>query len=258
MAIRCYLAMTAGEMAAAAQMPPYPAWMACHFSCYGTGLSNLPQGLPEGSIIILNDRTPVQGHDPDTVVAQLEQLDLQLKPKYYLLDLQRESNPQTEKIVCAVTQAFGQRVGVTEHYAANRDCPVFVSACPLRVPLEKHLAKWSGRELWLEAALEAETVTVDAHGCRREAAFLPITEEPTFFDQNLCCRYHTQVLTHRAVFSVGRGKAELEALLEKAAGLGVTLAVGLYQQLGAENCHAAPQAKNPPSDTDSSLSDSSE
>lgn len=232
MAIRCYLAMTAGEIVASPALPPHPAWMACHFSSYSTGLSNLPRELPEGAMVIVNDRTPVQGHDPAVVVSQLQALDKTWKPAYFLLDLQRPADPQTAQIVGAVVDAFGNRVGVSEIYAEGLDCPVFVGACPLRVPLSKHLKKWAGREIWLEAALEAETVTVGEDGSRIEPAILQELGEPAFFDDDLCCRYRTELLGHRAVFTVQRDQAELEKLLDAAEKLGVKLAVGLYQQLG--------------------------
>ena len=46
MAIRQYLAMTAAEMTQAGSLPRHSAWMACHFSPYSTGLTNLPDRLP--------------------------------------------------------------------------------------------------------------------------------------------------------------------------------------------------------------------
>ena len=53
--IRLNLAMTAAELGAA-PLPSHPAWMACHFSPYSTGLTNLPPKLPQDSLLILNDR----------------------------------------------------------------------------------------------------------------------------------------------------------------------------------------------------------
>lgn len=236
MAIRCYLAMTAGEIAGVSALPPYPAWMACHFSSYSTGLSNLPQALPTGAMVIVNDRIPVQGHDPDEVVSQLQAVDKKQAPAYFLLDLQRSADPQTMQIVRAVADAFGDRVGVSEAYAQGLGCPVFVGACPLRVPLSKHLEKWAGRDIWLEAALETEIVTVREAGSRIEPAVLQELGEPAFYDEGLCCRYRTELLGDRAVFTVQRDQAELNRLLDMAETLGVKLAVGLYQQLGNVSC----------------------
>ena len=71
MTIARYLAMTGAEMAGNAVFPDYAAWMACHFSPGGKGLSNLPKGLPPGSLLILDDSTPIQDHDPERIAAEL-------------------------------------------------------------------------------------------------------------------------------------------------------------------------------------------
>jgi hypothetical protein len=81
-----YLAQTREEFAVCPSLPEHPAWMACHFSPYGTGLSNLPEALPKGSLLILNDRTPVFGHDPLQVAAQLEESVVRLECSGILLD----------------------------------------------------------------------------------------------------------------------------------------------------------------------------
>ena len=45
MGLPLYLAMTAAELSAAEALPRKMAYMACHFSLYGTGLSNIPEQL---------------------------------------------------------------------------------------------------------------------------------------------------------------------------------------------------------------------
>ena len=79
MVLPLYLAMTAAEMYAVSSLPEKVAWMACHFSCYGTQLSNCPDSLPEGSMLIVNDRTPPAKHDPQRIIQQLTQLIEELK-----------------------------------------------------------------------------------------------------------------------------------------------------------------------------------
>ena len=70
MGIPHYLAMTAAEFSA--NMPQKDtAWMACHFSSCSHGLSNLPEELPSGALLILDDSTPMECHDPETVKRQL-------------------------------------------------------------------------------------------------------------------------------------------------------------------------------------------
>lgn len=232
MAIKGYLAMTAAEFEKAEALPPHIAWMACHFSCYGTGLTNLPRRLPEGAMVIVNDRTPVYGHDPGLILAQLEQLAQELKPAGFLLDLQRPAVAETKKIAMLLTEKLTCPVGVSEQYADDLDCPVFLSMPPPHRDAAEYLSAWKGRDIWLEAATETEIATVTAEGCQ----FLPVIHgqlpEPSFADNRLHCRYHIELMEDRAVFTLQRTVQEVYALLEDAEKLGVVQTVGLYQQLG--------------------------
>ena len=88
MEIPLFLAMTAAELRGAASMPSHPAWMACHFSCYGTGISNVPKRLPAGSMLMLNDRTPMCGHDPELVARMLCDAAEEFQCDSILLDLE--------------------------------------------------------------------------------------------------------------------------------------------------------------------------
>lgn len=231
MKMRCYLAMTGAEFSAASVLPKHVAWMACHFSCYGTGLSNLPGTLPEGSVIIVNDRTPVHRHDPKQILAQLQQVFAEQKPAAFLLDFQRPDVPLTGQIAALLTRELPCPVAVTATYAKELSCPVFLEPPPLHVPLQEHLDGWQGREIWLEAALEAERIIVDAQGSRLEPADISILDAPVFEEPELHCRYHISLTENAAVFQLLRTKEDLTVLLEAAQKNGVTQAVGLYQQL---------------------------
>ena len=231
MILPCYLAMTATEVASAVKLPQRPAWMACHFSCYSTGLSNLPQALPKGSMLIVNDRTPVAGHDPTRIAEQLRQLAEELDAERVLLDFQRPGCGETAKIAAAVIQALPCPTAVTEFYAAGSDCPVFLPPPPLHVPLEKHLSPWQNREIWLELMPDAEELVVTRAGCLIHPLPNVRLEEPVHEHKELCCRYNIQVLEDRAIFTLERNTGLLPAFLAQAKELGVTCAVGLFQQL---------------------------
>ena len=71
MAIAPFLAMTGAEMRNNSFLPEKIAWMACHFSPYGLGLSNLPRSLPPGSLLMVDDITPIGKHDPSIILDQL-------------------------------------------------------------------------------------------------------------------------------------------------------------------------------------------
>lgn len=232
MALPLYLAMTAAEFSEAETLPEQVAWMACHFSSYGLGISNSPQQLPPGSMVILNDRIPIHGHDPSLIARQLNTLWESVHPSCFLLDFQRPDVPETAAVAHAITETLPCPVGITEPYARELDCPVFLSPPPLHTALETHLKPWQGRQIWLEIAPDAETITVTADGAQIEPAESVPLEAPVFEEQRLHCRYHTSVKEDRAVFSLQRDKAHIRALLKTVEVFGVTQAVGLYQQLG--------------------------
>lgn len=231
MALPCYLAMTAAEFAAADGFPAFPAWMACHFSSYGTGLSNLPTSLPKNAIIILNDRIPISGHDPEQISREMSKLYNLFQPDSFLLDFQRPQIPETAELVKVLCHALPCPVGITECYAREIDCPVFLSPPPLYVPLAEHLAPWENREVWLEAALDSQTICVTPEGSQIQNNLLRQPDTPIFQDHKLHCHYHITLEENTASFFLSRQEDDLLGLLEEAEALHVTRAIGLYQQL---------------------------
>ena len=231
MAIPLYLAMTAAE-AAGDPLPENMAYMACHFASYGLGISNIPAELPPGAMLILNDRIPLWEHDPAVVATQLADTVAELSCGSVLLDFQRPDNPKTAAVTKAVLEALSCPVGVSEHYAGNFVCPIFLSAPPPDIPLQRHILSWKDREIWLEAALETIEISVSHDG----AAVTPLPfqwpPEPHHRDEKCCCSYHVEVTESCAVFTLSRTPEDLQYLLTEAKKLGITRAVGLYQQLG--------------------------
>lgn len=237
MAIPRYLAMTAAEMRAVSDLPAEAAWMACHFSPYGTGLSNLPSTLPPDSLLILNDRTPIHGHDGERVAKQLQERIEALHCKGLLLDFQRPEEPETAALVKHLTGALSCPVTVSDLYARGLDCPVFLPPAPPEVSLETYLAPWQGREIWLEMALGGEVISLTEQGA--QVSPLPHPPGDGQAETRLHCHYQISVSDTEVEFPLWRTAEDLEALLAEAERLGVTAAVGLYQEL--QN-FAAPKA----------------
>lgn len=230
MAIPLYLAMTAAEFRRNTALPKYPAWLSCLFSPYSTGLSNIPAQLPPGSLLILSDRTPVCGHDPELVKAQLEETVNKLRCRGVLLDLQR---PECNEAVEIVKEVCGLPcpVAVSQMYVQDVDRPVFLPPVPIDVCLEEYLAPWQGREIWLEMAMGGQIITVTENGTT--AVTLPSYEDDagTFHDEALHCHYEIQT-GDTLRFTLRRTREDISALLEESEKSGVKLAVGLYQELG--------------------------
>lgn len=226
-----YLAMTAAEMRRCGEIPKKPAWMACHFSPYGTGLTNLPRQLPENALLILNDRTPVSGHDPDLVAETLAETAQRLQCRGILLELQRPGSSEAACIAAAVA-ALDLPVCVSAEYAQGLPCAVFVPPVPLLTPVGVYLQPWQGREIWLECDLGAGTVTLTEDGSTfsDHDNGIPCPH----FDEDLLLHYGMTITKDRAEFTLRRTKEDLHSLIAAARANGVTECIGLWQELAGE------------------------
>lgn len=230
MAIPQYLAMTAAEMALA-PLPPHPAWMACHFSPYSTGLTNLPQKLRQGSLLILNDRTPIHCHDPERVCRELNEVLRRFDCVGLLVDFQNPACPEAGALAAYLAAHLEAPMGIGPDYAGENTA-VFLPPVPTDVTVEEYLRKWAGREIWLEAALEGQNITLTPEGAvyapNRCRDFDHIHEEKI-----LRCHYSMEDTPEGITFHTWRTPEDLHDLLEEAEHQGVTRSVGLYQELGA-------------------------
>ncbi len=225
-----YLAMTAAEFSSCRALPPKIAYMACHFSPYGTGLSNFPPALPEGSMLILNDRTPIAGHDPDTVAAQLREIAEKQQISRLLLDFQRPDSPALSQLIPKILEAVPCPVGISSLYARHGAAVLLPPV--LEVQMEEYFSPWQDYEIWLELALGRSCRRVDGQGCH--PCPVPADDgEKSFFDERLCCQYHVTVEPDHGDFLLFDTPETLSKKLEKAEQAGAKLAIGLYQELGA-------------------------
>ena len=231
MALPLYLAMIAAEMQAISVPPPKCAYMACHFSPYGTGLSNLPRQLPKGSLLILNDRSSWWCPAPRLIADQLSHCMEALECRGLLLDFQRPDVPEEAELAAMLSDVLPFPVGVSESYAADLSCSVFLPPLPLGLSLSDYLAPWTGRGIWLDLALSREEITVTEEG---STVFpCPCSADTAGFlrDAGLHCHYHVAVEEHTARFTLCRTREDLTSLLTEAADLGVTTALGLWQEM---------------------------
>lgn len=235
MGISRYLAMTAAEMETFS-LPEgcLTAYMACHFSPYTTGLSNIPRKLPPGSMLIINDRTPISGHDPRQIVRQLTDALEQLSLDSLLLDFQRPGYEDMLPLCQVLTEQLPCPVGISSLYAQALDCPVFLPPPPLDQPLEKYILPWRGREIWLDIAPEAAQFIITEDGS--QLLQLPFSQPPenAHRDEGLHCRYRAEISEKEIRFHLWRDLPETELLIYHAESLGVTKCIGLYQELYAD------------------------
>lgn len=229
MAIAHYLAMTAAEMTVA-PLSRYTAWMACHFSPYSTGLRNLPQQLPEGCLLILNDRIPIHGHDPQRICSELEDTVQKFHCSGILLDFQNRDVPETDALAGFLVEKLSCPLGISPGYQKD-GAAVFLPAVPPDTPLQDYLAPWKGKRVWLETALEGMDISLTKNGAQivsmQEHSF-----PSSFSDEALHCHYCMEESHDSITFHLWRSAEDLSALMEEAEILGVEMGVGLFQELG--------------------------
>ena len=231
MFLPCYQAMTSAEFHRCADLPENMAWMACHFSSSDEGLSNLPVALPEGSLIIVDDWIPINGHDPTVIEKQLRQLILQTSCAGILLDFQRESVDETAFLCKHLTVQLPFPIAITEDYAKDLDCAVFLSSPAPHVSLETHIKPWANREIWLELATDPQHAIITEEGTQITSYLFDKLPEPQHKDNKCHCHYHWYFLNDTVHFYLQRTKEDIIELQQEAASLGVRFGVGLYQQL---------------------------
>ena len=146
-----------------------------------------------------------------------------------LLDFERPPTAEVREMIRDLPCPAGAPPG----YAPEG--PVFLPPAPLHVPMEEYLSPWKGREIWLEAALQKQIVTVTAEGC---AVFPPCTNSGLtegFYSEKLCCRFTQNFSENRAVFTLFDPPDTWRIKLDRAGELGVTRAIGLFQELGEKH-----------------------
>ena len=219
---RVFLAVSGRE----SEFPTRTAYMACHFSPGGSGLSNMPRILPKGSILLLDDSMPVQGHNLDIVAQQLKEVVDRFSVWAVLLDFQRPPTEESRKMVAAILENTSCIVAVTPAYA-KEDSTVFLPPLPANKSLPEHLKPW--KRIFLELASEGLEITVTKDGSRFSAVY-PTTPLP-LKDKRLHCHYSVKVFPGKAVFTLNRTREDLADLAKEAEELGILGMVGLYQEL---------------------------
>lgn len=229
MALPLYLAMTLPEYRHCHTPPEHIAWMACSFSSSGAGLSNLPTELPPDSLLLVTDQLPPKEHSPELVAEQLNQLIGDFQISGVVLDFQKPYAEETARMAEEIQSHIPCPTAVTAPYAKSGNSILFLPPVPPELPATEHLSTYSGREIWLEVENTGEELTLTEQGCTRQPLFQPLQGQ-IFTDKQSLCHYTIRTEQDRAVFSLYRTREDLQCLLEDANKLGVTKAIGLYQE----------------------------
>lgn len=226
MEIPLYLAMTASEFRQCRPLPTSIAWLSCLFSPYGRGISNIPKALPPGSLLILSDRTPICGHDPDLIFDTLNHALSGLSCNGLLLDFERSYNQEAANLAGKLA-TLPYPVAISAPYAEDLNCAVFVPAPQPNIALKDYLIPWDSREIWLEISNQPQMIAIKAEGIHAHTA--EITEPLPHYDATLHCHYAIDITETAAIFTLQRTKKDWMELLDGNSSQ-ITHAIGLHQE----------------------------
>lgn len=224
MAINIYLAASPAQLSKKEQLPQRIAWMACHFSASSAGLSNCPRWLPPGSLLILDDSSPIQYHVPEQIRRELEDILSKFSCGALLLDFQR---PGGEDMTLALAE-LPCPVVVTERYAQMTSGPVLLPPVPPYMLPGKHLKPWSGRDIWLELSKDSCAIRLTKAGAELSEECPDVAGRHRH--KELHCRYDIALGAEEAIFRLHRTPEDVLSLLRESEAFGVTAAVGLMQE----------------------------
>ena len=131
-------------------------------------------------------------------------------------------------MVRTLSEGLPSPVAVSSLYGTVTRGPVLLPPVPAFRLLREHISPWAGRELWLELSPEGCQVRLDEKGSCTEP-WWPEGSLP-FRHEGLKCHYRTELRPGMAVFRGCRSTEDMEELLEEAERLGVTAALGLWQE----------------------------
>lgn len=228
MAITRNFAMSPEEFKAVMPLPRGCAWMSCHFS--EDGLRDLPESLPEGSMLILDDSIPPKEICPEKILSQLTEAVSRLSCEAVLLDFQKPGCPGLIHLTDLLQKGLSCPVGVSLLYGKETDGPVFLPLLPAHKALKDWLAPWHGREMWLEVGPAPELATVTGKGTHFSVPSPPLASCPHRHEA-LNCHYGIRLKDSEILFTLCRTCDDLKHLTEEAESLGVTRTIGLYQEL---------------------------
>ena len=223
MAIPMFLAMTADEIRNVSVLPNNVAYLGCHFS---SKQLSLPDVLPPGSGLILDDRNPIPKVDFAPVTERL----WELNPAFILLDFQRPSEENSMVLAAAIAE-LPCPVAMPPDYGTQLRCPVFLPPIPPHISAEEHLAPWAHREVWLELALDAVQISITKKGSQCNPITHGQPETGAHTDSMLHCHYKISTREDVLDFYCYRTREDISALLHSPLPSNLTCTVGLFREL---------------------------
>ncbi|MBO7252480.1 MAG: hypothetical protein J6V25_07625 [Oscillospiraceae bacterium] len=230
MAMARYLAVTAAEMEENPQISAPAAILGPTFTQEPPGISSLPEHFPEGSVLMVSDLILPQPHIMNPICDALRQFVFSTGCQNLILDFQQPGKETAAALIHLLLQELPCSVIVSDLYAQELSCPVFLSPLPYCKKLTKHLAPWKNRDIWLDLSAQPEIVTLHEQGINTCIPEQFRQRMPCHEDAALFCHYTIAKTENSAEFTMWRTKADLEHLLTEAENCGIKAAVALFQE----------------------------
>lgn len=228
MEIPWFPAITQEEIQKLATLPAQFAWMACHFNPEGNGIMDLPETLPPGCILILNDQIPYHGQSGEVIGQQLTECAQRWSLHGVLLDFERPVSEELRETVRMLVSTLPCPVACGK----NLEIEGLVSVIQMPPLSEKPKEYFESKKgVWLELRKQAEGYRIERDGSKSYS-----TEEPQgeklkrLQDTALCVHYHFTVNTENADFVLWRDHKDREKIIEQAKEAGIDTVIGLYQE----------------------------
>ena len=221
-----FLAMTEDEIRDNSQLPSNIAFLGCHFSSTGSILTGLPESLPAGCGIILDDRNPITSQNLTEIADTIEEM----KPAFLLLDFQLPPADQSLRLAQTIVKRTIP-TAMPPAYGKELTCSLLLPPVPPHIPIEEYLHPWRDREVWLELALDAVRITVTSHGST--TTYFPHAEPQSKVHKDSMLHCHFLITQHPDAleFYCYRAREDITELRNTLPDH-VTHTIGLYQELG--------------------------
>ena len=226
MVLPLYLAMTDTEMQHLPTLPPRIARMGCTFDPDGPGLLDLPETIPSNGMLLVDDRHPVRNHNLALVAQALAETADRLGIDCILLDFERPPTSASLAMAACIAQTLPCPVGMPPDYGAALDSPLFLPPCPLHIPMAEYLKPWQNREIWMEARMLRQVITVTPQGTAYGTPSPADNLTGGYFDNVLRCQCITAITDDNVVFTLYDTP---ETLRKKWKHPNISRAIGLYQ-----------------------------
>lgn len=233
MAINFYLAMMAEEISNYASFPENTAFIYCPFDAK----ADISRDIPPDVILVLTDSSPVKPELAEPVAHWIRRSCC----KAVLLDFQLPEQKNSGLFARNLQQMLTCPVVISECYASDLDCPVFLSPLPHHRALQDHIAPWAGREIWLDIHPMSEQLLLTEQGAAIRTISDFYAAEHSHADSRLHCHYSIALEQNAANFTFWRTDEDWQALMEEMEQCGIHHAIGLYQEWAKKNRPGSPE-----------------